>query len=346
MNNYKLKSLFGFSFFFSFLGTSVTVFSQTNTPCSAAVVIATPIAVNGTCTLQSGTNVGATALTNAANGGTPSCGSMGPDVWYSFIAPTTASYQINTELGTLSDGVMSLYSGSCNAWLELECNDDFIGLSPQITRSLVSGTRYLIRYWGYGGETGTFSICVQQLIALPLNLLSFNGQRVGNRHVLDWKTAMEENTSHFEIEKSLDGVNFTFLAQIVAVGSGANNYAVTDAQLQVGANYYRLKSVDKDGRYTYSKTILLQVTTNSIDRSLLVYPSVAQTKIQVIAAAGSIQGNAVITIYSLAGQKMTSITNRGQQPTIIDISSYSAGTYIVELVSAEVLLRTKFVKAE
>jgi Secretion system C-terminal sorting domain len=164
--------------------------------------------------------------------------------------------------------------------------------------------------------------------------------------VLDWKTAMEENTSHFEIEKSLDGVNFTFLAQIVAVGSGANNYAVTDAQLQVGANYYRLKSVDKDGRYTYSKTILLQVTTNSIDRSLLVYPSVAQTQIQVIAAAGSIQGNAVITIYSLAGQKMTSITNRGQQPTIIDISSYSAGTYIVELVSAEVLLRTKFVKAE
>ncbi len=275
MQSLKLTHFLFISFFVSFLFTSIDLFSQTDTPCSAGVVFATTITVGGTCNLQAGTSVGAIQQTNSASGGTPSCGSMGPDVWYSFVAPATATYQINTELGTMGDGVMALYTGICGDWTQLDCNDDAVGLAPQITQPLAAGIRYLIRFWGYGGETGTFSICVQQLTALPLNLLSFSGQRVGNRHQLNWETSMEENTSHFEIEKSRDGINFTFLTQVAAAGSGANSYTATDAQLQTGDNYYRLRSVDKDGRYTYSKIILLQVVANSLDKSLQVHPSLA-----------------------------------------------------------------------
>lgn len=346
MQNIKLTPILFISFFFSFLCLSVNLFSQTDTPCSAGVVFATPITSGATCNFQAGTSVGSNQQTTTANGGTPSCGSMGPDVWFSFTAPTTASYQINTQMGTMTDGVMSLYTGICGAWTQLDCNDDAIGLAPQITHSLTSGTTYLIRVWNYGGGTGTFNICVQQLTALPLNLLSFTGQRAGNKHMLNWETAMEENTSHFEIEKSMDGINFNFLTQVAAVGSGANSYTATDAQLQAGPNYYRLKSVDKDDSYTYSKIILLQVAANSIDKLLQVYPSFAKNQIQVIPNNATISGNAVINIYGMQGQKMKSITTSGQQLTTIDISGYTAGTYIVEFVCADKMLRTKFIKID
>lgn len=143
----------------SFLGLNVS--AQSNTPCTAGVVTAPNIAVNASCTFQAGTTVGATQQTNAANGGTPSCGSMGPDVWYSFTAPASGSINIQTSAGSITDGVMALYSGSCGAWTQITCSDDVVGLMPQISAGgLTPGVTYLIRFWQYGGGTGTFNICV------------------------------------------------------------------------------------------------------------------------------------------------------------------------------------------
>lgn len=141
------------------------VFGQSNTPCSGGSISAPSITVSSTCSYTSGTTVGATAQTNAANGGTPSCGSMGPDVWYQFTAPSSGSVQINTQAGSITDGVMTLYSGSCGSFTQISCNDDFSGSTmPQISASsLTPGATYLIRFWQYGGGTGTFSLCVTAL---------------------------------------------------------------------------------------------------------------------------------------------------------------------------------------
>jgi Secretion system C-terminal sorting domain len=137
------------------------VLAQSNTPCTAGVVTAPNIAVNASCTFQAGTTVGATASTNAANGGTPSCGSMGPDVWYSFTAPASGTIDIQTSAGSITDGVMALYSGSCGAWTQITCSDDVVGLMPAISAGgLTPGVTYLIRFWQYGGGTGTFNICI------------------------------------------------------------------------------------------------------------------------------------------------------------------------------------------
>ncbi|ASS48155.1 MAG: hypothetical protein A3D31_00285 [Candidatus Fluviicola riflensis] len=142
------------------------VLAQSNTPCTSGVISAPNIAVNASCTFQSGTTVGATNQTNANNGGTPSCGSMGEDVWYSFTAPASGTVDIQTAAGSIGDGVMALYSGTCGAWTELACSDDAIGLMPQIAMGgLTPGNTYMIRFWQYGGGTGTFDICVAEAAA-------------------------------------------------------------------------------------------------------------------------------------------------------------------------------------
>ncbi|WP_430403815.1 T9SS type A sorting domain-containing protein [Fluviicola sp.] len=141
-------------------------YGQSNTPCTAGVLSAPSIAVGASCTFTSGTTAGATAQTNAANGGTPSCGSMGPDVWYQFTAPALGSVLIQTQAGSITDGVMALYSGTCGSFTQISCSDDVVGLMPQIgSASLTPGATYLIRFWQYGGGTGTFDLCVS--VAAP-----------------------------------------------------------------------------------------------------------------------------------------------------------------------------------
>lgn len=150
------------------LGTAAAFFSvgQTNTPCGAPSI---PVAT--TCTYTSGTTVGATQQTTANNGGTPTCGSMGPDVWFSFVAPASGSVVIGTQAGSITDGVMALYNGPCTAPTQIACNDDAVGLMPQITNgSLTPGATYYIRFWRYGGGTGTFGVCITTAAAPPSNI--------------------------------------------------------------------------------------------------------------------------------------------------------------------------------
>ncbi len=139
-----------------------TLFGQSNTPCNGGG--APTLAVNSTCVFTASTTVGATQQTTNANFGTPSCGSMGEDVWYQFTAPASGNVTITTQAGSITDGVMALYNDGCSvAYSELDCSDDVNGFMPEITNTtLTPGATYYIRFWDYGGGTGTFDICIQE----------------------------------------------------------------------------------------------------------------------------------------------------------------------------------------
>ena len=142
-------------------------FSQSNKPCNGAP----NLNVNSTCSYITGTTVGATQQTNPQNFGTPSCGSMGADVWYSFTAPASGSVTITTQAGVVTDGVMALYSSDCaGTSTELDCDDDGgTGLMPEISQGgLTPGQTYYIRFWEYAGDNnGTFDICVVEAAPPP-----------------------------------------------------------------------------------------------------------------------------------------------------------------------------------
>lgn len=83
---------------------------------------------------------------------------------------------------------------------------------------------------------------------LPLDFLSFSAQKCNTSNVcLNWKTANEQNVSHFEIERSVDGVNYTVIGTVQA---GSNSYNYEDRQPNWSSKnlYYRIKQVDNDNR--------------------------------------------------------------------------------------------------
>jgi hypothetical protein len=90
---------------------------------------------------------------------------------------------------------------------------------------------------------------------LPLHLVYFKASLEEENLVkLNWKTTSETNVPHFEIQKSLDGKSFTEIGKTNSQNTDnkANEYDYYDRKPNVGLNYYRLKMVDLDGKFTFS----------------------------------------------------------------------------------------------
>jgi hypothetical protein len=187
-----------------------------------------------------------------------------------------------------------------------------------------------------------FIIIANGATPLSLNLLSFTGTLVNRNAQLEWQTANELNTDHFEIEKSIDGAHFDSLTTVKAIGSGNNTYSIVDAQTQKGDNYYRLKSVNNDGSFAYSNIVLVQVGSDG-NVPFLVYPNPASKTIT--AEYDLPTANAVINIYNLDGQKASSIPTNNQIKIPIDVSHLAAGSYIIQYISDKATLMNKFIKA-
>ena len=105
-------------------------------------------------------------------------------------------------------------------------------------------------------ETFDWWVIVDKISPLPVELLSFTASLIENKIVsLDWVTSTEYNSDKFIIERSIDGINWEFLAEKKAAGRSQQpiQYQGFDNSPYLGINYYRLRQVDLDGSFTYSK---------------------------------------------------------------------------------------------
>ncbi len=99
---------------------------------------------------------------------------------------------------------------------------------------------------------------VDNMVLLPVNLVSFTGKLNDRSEAeLQWKVNQQRNLSGFDVERSEDGQAFKSIQNIPALqeAGGTIDYSFTDKAVVEGANYYRLKMIDIDGKFTYSRVI-------------------------------------------------------------------------------------------
>jgi hypothetical protein len=106
------------------------------------------------------------------------------------------------------------------------------------------------------GFTSFSPYAVGNATALPLELSVFYGKAVGQRNILNWATQNEVDVAGFEVERSSDGLSFEKIGVVAKGPLRANAYTLTDNQ-PFATSYYRLKMLDLDGKYTYSKVITI-----------------------------------------------------------------------------------------
>lgn len=110
---------------------------------------------------------------------------------------------------------------------------------------------------------------------LPVRLMHFEGRWRKNEILLEWSTVAEVNASHFVVERADAQGSFSPITTVPARGntSGRVLYWAEDAYPQIGANFYRLKMVDKDGAFAYSSTIRVDKSAAADEGVLKVWPN-------------------------------------------------------------------------
>ncbi len=176
---------------------------------------------------------------------------------------------------------------------------------------------------------------------VPLNLLSFDAFKNKNKVSLKWKTTNEINTSHFDIERSSDGVSFIKIGKVNSVNAtGINNYTYEDEQPYKGLNFYRLKQVDIDGRFTYSN--INKVMFESFGDAITIYPNPAKDFIQ-FDYAGK-QKTVLINLFDMQGRLIKTTTVANVLPLKLNIENLAKGKYVVQLSDGEIIALGSFIK--
>ena len=164
---------------------------------------------------------------------------------------------------------------------------------------------------------------------LPLELLRFDATKKENDVLLNWKTTNEQNTSHFNIQRSTDGAHFSNIGKVMSNNKTTlNDYRYEDKNLPFGTLYYRLEQVDVDGKTTFSPI-------RSVEKSDKFYYNLSPNPTQDVL---TINGNAdydldmTIEIYNEIGScvyKQDAAVNRGTFEQKIDMAHFAEGAYIV-----------------
>ncbi|MET0462014.1 MAG: T9SS type A sorting domain-containing protein [Chitinophagaceae bacterium] len=136
-------------------------------------------------------------------------------------------------------------------------------------------------------------------IVLPATMVSFKGNKDGARVLLDWVTVDEQRLSHYEVERSYDGVTFTRIADVTAKDQQRNNYTFPDEKPAFGNNYYRLKVMDDDGKYVYSNTVVVKFDQKNMGL-VTIAPNPAQQQVS-IRLTGFEKGEYTLRLFNTAG---------------------------------------------
>jgi predicted small secreted protein len=163
---------------------------------------------------------------------------------------------------------------------------------------------------------------------LPLQLTGFTATKLANTGTLSWQVAQEENIATYTVERSADGRSFTALGSVASLGNttSSRTYRYTDVQPVKGANYYRLKITEKDGRVSYSDIRLL----NFGDKiSIAVYPNPAKSN----ATLTGVEVGMSIRLLNMTGQVVVSQKAAGNTVNL-PLSLLPAGRYQVQVLSA------------
>ena len=165
---------------------------------------------------------------------------------------------------------------------------------------------------------------------LPIELVSFTGQLVGEEVLLRWQTATEENNDYMAVEHSTDARRFTEIGRLKGAGTTLEPqaYQLWHERPQPGLNYYRLRQVDFDGQAHYHGTVSVEVKGGKGGWS--VYPTATANQLMVQLDAPS-EEPGELAIYNLYGQAMQRVAvPAGFLRQELSVAQLPAGQYLLQ----------------
>ncbi|MCO5260451.1 MAG: T9SS type A sorting domain-containing protein [Crocinitomicaceae bacterium] len=221
--------------------------------------------------------------------------------------------------------------------------------------TVTAGQRYylVVDKWspvGTNGYTISFGGSASlNCVILGLDMQSFEAEYQPDLNAVDlnWVTKNEDNMSHFDVEHSVDGVNFELLSRVKAVGNTnyETEYLISDLDPFPGVNYYRLRMFDYDGKNDYSETRVVNVLDANYD-ILSVFPNPVTDLTEVIFNSYS-KEDASLEITDATGKQILTQSIpvvKGGNRLKLNLQELKNGIYLVKIETKYKTHRTRIVK--
>lgn len=272
----------------------------------------------------------------------PFCGLVHNNSWYKFIAGnTTESFRFTyTSCSGVQAHVYRINynsNGCCNGFIPV--GNCLLNIpSPPSASSIVTATgltvgqEYMLMVDGYLGAECDFRIADWGAVnVLPVELSDFRGVEFEDKNTLIWTTDSEKNNDYFELLKSHDGENFEVVGIVQGVGNSTEQtvYSLEDRELHLGVTYYKLKQVDLDGEFVYSKILTMDRNDTSLG-IVAAYPNPFNTELTVDLNVKSQLGG-ILTLENINGNVLNEkfVSGKGIHQISLSTDDLKAGLYIL-----------------
>ncbi|TXF88506.1 T9SS type A sorting domain-containing protein [Neolewinella aurantiaca] len=309
-----------------------------NDACAGAIALTD---ISGAPTAASGDTYDSSDATQSAS--VDYCtGNDNDDLWFTVTVPNGAGDVITITTGGTTDMVIGLYSGDCENLVGLKCVDEhasgvdapetLVYTVPAARGGAAAPQTYFVQVYDYFASGGEFTVSAST--ALPVDLISFNGQAMEKANKLTWSTAREEAADRYVVERSSNANNdWAAIGEVLAAGDSETElfYELMDESPLANA-YYRLRMVDLDGTFTFSN--IVELTNNTLgDTGLSVFPVPALSEVTVGFEAQA-AGKAMIVLTDLTGRTISEQevnVAAGYNAETVNLQPRASGVFLVRV---------------
>lgn len=265
----------------------------------------------------------------------------------SLAATTTAISIATTTVGAADncscDGQATVTPTLCGAAIGAATYSWSNGQTGQTATGLCSGLSYLCtitpptncNYKFYQSVTVP---AIANTCILPVELASFMGKCTKSNKVFDWETLTETNNKLFVLEHSKDGINYETVLSVN--GSGNSNspkkYSAAHTEENKEFKYYRLKQVDNNGKFKYSKAIIVNCQEYNLTE-VSIFPNPANSSVT-IGFNATFNGKLFVEVNDVLGRTVKDVeylVNNGSNELILNISELANSVYSFRISTEE-----------
>lgn len=179
-------------------------------------------------------------------------------------------------------------------------------------------------------------------LPLPVTMTFFEARLEAAIAQLHWRTALEENVSHFEVQRSYNGRDFEVIGSVVAQNRNGMDYRFDDPTKPNQGNvvYYRLRTIDWDGTFQLSPLVSVEWENTAAMKGKL-YPNPVRGS-RVIVEIPALSEKAIINVYDFTG-RVIPVTISSQNASLfeLDIRDLTSGLYFIQAMEGGMSVWTK-----
>jgi hypothetical protein len=185
-------------------------------------------------------------------------------------------------------------------------------------------------------------------IPLPVEFINLQANKKGEPVAVKWTTASEKNITHFVVERSSNGKEFSTVGTVEAKINSTllTNYLLTDQSPLSGISYYRVYSVDMFGTAQYSKTVAVTSLDNvkvQPANNIMVFPNPFDGRNLNLSLAGH-EGTMQVALYDMLGKQVYINTIKEYAPELVNIqmdTTLSPGMYVLQILTEKGVYKKK-----